>query len=161
MATTDETAADTHYWHFRLNKWKTLFWLLALVILTFVTALAKFGFGEYGKFEQRAKLSEVFVLSSEARKSIAQQLENDAHSNIPANTADLIPTGVITYKTVANDGTLVVFSQQTGTLIVSRPQVGADGKIEWTCWGGSAYGNKALPSACRLPEPRKPESYNK
>ncbi|MDR3056171.1 MAG: hypothetical protein LBU53_12365 [Zoogloeaceae bacterium] len=152
MASADETPPDTRYWHIRLHKRNALLGLLALGVLLLFTFVAKMGLLHEELFKHRSQAVVVMVAAREARQAINQQLKNDPHASIAASTVDSISTEM-TYKTVAHDGVIVVFSQQTGTLIVYRPQVDADGEVNWTCWGASAYGNEILPTECRIPQP--------
>ncbi|MDR1888828.1 MAG: hypothetical protein LBQ81_05535 [Zoogloeaceae bacterium] len=152
MASADETTTDKRYWHIRLHKNLTL----TLVGLFLLAALAKVALDSREMYERRARASGTLVAAIEARKTISQQLEANPHASIAASTADLISDSpFIAYKTVAHDGTIVAFSQRTGTLIVFHPLVGADGKVDWTCWGASAYGDDALPPTCRILPPEQ------
>ncbi|GHU42449.1 hypothetical protein AGMMS50289_07180 [Betaproteobacteria bacterium] len=153
MATTDESTADKRYWHIRLHK--NL--VLTLGILLLFAAGAKVFLVVDRDYRRRALATEAIVVAHEVAReveqAISQPLESDPHASIPASIISQFEKYPDVYKTVAHDGTIVTFSQRTGTLIVYRPQVGADGKVNWTCLGASAYGNEILPARCRVPQP--------
>ncbi|GHT90949.1 hypothetical protein AGMMS49545_05760 [Betaproteobacteria bacterium] len=92
-----------------------------------------------------------------AKAPIAAQLTENPQVEIGADIADLIPSRLskgtqISYKAVARDGTITVFSPQIGTLLVLSPKV-ENGEVNWRCFGSSIHGNNAIPAPCREPLP--------
>jgi hypothetical protein len=148
MAAATETTADTRYIHIRLHK-KLAYCLLAVVALSILTVFLHY----FLALVYRAQMGEL-VDSLIAQLSLAPQTSVEAKAAaLISNSESLEQDFLFTHRTAAHDGTIVLFSPSWGTLIVLRPQVGTDGKVEWTCWGGSAYGNETLPTKCRIISP--------
>jgi hypothetical protein len=159
-----EVGDDDGYWRISKKKVKRrLGWLtraiyLALFLLLVVVFFMPSSYGDMSK----AYFAEFIarLRGEKVSEVISEQLKANPRAEIEASTAELISSktsmtveGVpvqISYKAVARDGTITVFSPQLGALLVLRPRV-ETGEVKWSCFGSSVLGDRAVPHVCREP----------
>jgi hypothetical protein len=164
----NEVNDDADDWRVSKKKVKRgLDWLVGVVVLVLVAII--FQPMVCAIPPERLAGSALIAELSSVKMAIDEQLKVNPQTGIDASAADLIPDEIsakykehsvrISYKAVARDGAITVFSPELGTLFLLRPRV-EEGEVKWSCSGSSIHGERVLPLPCREPLPgneRPPE----
>ena len=151
MSHMDADASD--HWVIR-KKWpRRLFWVLPVLAAIY---LFPFPFGIVDEYTDRARVSELIVLTSNARVEVEHELKKNGPNKVSLNASSLIPAvlGVktkdgeridIAYREISAAGEVKVFAPQLGVLLIFTPTL--QGKeVSWSCWGRP---QKIVPILCR------------
>lgn len=134
------------------KKWpKRALWIFGALAVLYV-----FPFGVIDEYTDRARVSELIVLTGSAREKVESALLARPASKVALDAAALIPDALgvkskdgekieIAYRDINEKGEIKVFAAQLGALIILTPTV-RDKKVSWACWGRPL---KITPTSCR------------
>ena len=133
------------------KKWpKRALWTLGALVLIYV-----FPFGVVDGYTDRARVSELIVVSGGAREKVEEALLKGTSHKVTLDAASLIPESLglkskdgekieIAYREINENGEIKVFASELGVFIIFTPTLNGT-KVVWSCWGRPL---KLVPKSC-------------
>ena len=133
------------------KKWpKRVLWIFGALIVLYV-----FPFGVIDEYTDRARVSELIILTGAAREKVESALMESPTSKVTLDAATLIPDALgvkskdgetieIAYRDINEKGEIKIFAAPLGAFIILTPTL-HDRKISWACWGRPL---KITPTSC-------------
>ena len=128
-----------------------MLWVFAAVATIYL-----FPFSIVDEYTDRSRVSELIVLTADARVKIEHAMLESTSHRITLDASKLVPDALgvkskdgekieIAYRDISEKGELKVYAPQLGVLLIFTPTL-SDKKISWSSWGRPL--NK-VPSLCR------------
>jgi type IV pilus assembly protein PilA len=125
-----------------------------MIVVAIIGILAAIALPAYQDYTIRAKVSELVLMTSSFKASIAEKAANDSSLVSSGIGMTVVPSGKVASGNVTDSGIITIAGSAstigTAVTIVLTPSVSPQGAVLWTCsTGGNASIHKYVPAECR------------